>query len=182
MLTTRADGGHPAIAGESCRRGQRLDWCSYCLHGDWSTHWASVHYWQLMLADLAGGNPRLRCVSNYRPAVAHPAICSVAGHLHQPYPAYGVPLLASADESEESLGSVGAGLCCCHLNDVHHGAAHLPCLACCPQGSGRRQPCDAKIQTSLHYLGLCSPLWWHDVGHQIVEQDLGFRWLNTSSG
>lgn len=88
-----------------------------------------------MLANLAGGNPRLRCVPNYRAAVAHTAIRSAARHFYQPDSAHAVPLLAPTPPLEVPLGRLGACLRGCRFHIVHHGAANLLGAASGKQGA-----------------------------------------------
>merc|ERR1719215_801228 len=123
-----------------------------------------------MLADLAGGDPRLCCISDNGDAESHVAICSVAGYFHEPHTAHALPVLVPAARPEVSLGSLGTWLPCRHLNDVYHGAAHLPRLARSPEGTKVAQSVLAAHKARLYYTRLRLPLNWHRVGHQPLAQ------------
>lgn len=169
MLRTRGDGHHPAAAGEGLRRGERLDRCSCCLLGSRSADWAAFHNRKLMLADLAGGYPRLGCISNNCAAVAHTAVRGVASRFHKPHPAHTLLVLAPAQLAHYTLGPLGSCLHRWCSHGVHHGAAHLP------RSPHRAPGCPLwrhwlVHQARLHCLGLRPPIHWHHVGHQLVAK------------
>lgn len=182
MLRTRGDGDNPAAAGEGLRRGERLDRGSCCLLGSRCADRAALHNRKLMLANLAGGYPRLGCISNNCAVVAHTAVRGVASHFHKPHPAHNLSVLAPAQLAHYTLGPLGSCLhrWCSHR--VHHGAAHLPRpphrSPGCPLW--RRRLDD---QAMLHCFGLCPPLHWHHVGYQHVAKakEAFWRQLNLAS-
>lgn len=169
MLRTRGDGDHPAAAGEGLRRGERLDRCPCCLLGSRCADWAALHNWKLMLADLAGGYPRLGCISNNCAVVAHTAVRGVASRLHKPHPALFLLVLAPAQLVHYTLGPLGSCLHRCCSHGVPHGAANLP------RSPHRAPGCPLwqhwqLYQARLHYLWLCPPIRWHHVGDQLVAK------------
>jgi len=123
-----------------------------------------------MLADLAGGDPRLCCISDNGDAESYVAICSAAGYFHEPDAAHALPLLVPA-QTEVSLGSLGARLPCRHLNNVYNDAAHLPRLARGPEGTKTKQSVMATHEARVHYTWLCLPLNWHLLGYQSLAED-----------
>lgn len=177
MLT--AAGRRASSSEKGRRRGRwQLDRSSGCLLGSRCTDRAAVHHRLLMLADLAGDHPRLRCISNHRAAFAHAAICGAARDLHEPDSAHAVPLLVPTSPPEISLGTLGAKLCRCYVHDVHHGAAHLPRPARRQQGAELLNwtwtwPHAGPLAWSKAMLYNCRlrpSLRWHALGHEPLDQ------------
>jgi len=126
-----------------------------------------------MLADLAGGNPRLRCISNHCAAFAHPAIRCAARDFHESHSAHALSLLEPAAQTEFSLGAMGAWLYRCCLDNVHYGAANMAGFASCSEGAESEQPLLGPHATRLHYTRLCPSLDRHPLGYKSLAQASG---------